>query len=530
MADTPETGPGPTEPWTVRVASEAGTRLIAELFALKVAGGDLIALEGDLGAGKSTFARYFIRALVGCDTAEVPSPTFTLVQRYETARFDVHHYDLYRLGGADELAELDFEDTAGDRVRLVEWPDRAAGLLPGDRFDIMIAEVADEAEARLVTVVGHGGAAERVARIAAMHAFITRHGPAPGRGGLRLAYLEGDASPRGYARVTFESGAASQILMDMPRMPDGPVVRDGKSYSEIAHLAEDAVPFIAIAGALGAEGVPTPEIFAFDASSGLAMIEDFGDLTFGAALEAGLSQDMLWQAAVDILIRLHGARPPAVIRDTRFGRLAHEMPRYDDAVLAAEVDLLAEWYWVHVTGRPMAAGERETFEALWRPLIGAVAWRADAPETHHWVLRDFHSPNLIWRADERGLHRVGVIDFQDAQIGHAAYDVVSLAQDARLDVPRRLHDVLTARYGAEVFRGDATRAEAFRRSAAILGAQRATKILGIFARLAKRDGKTSYLRHIPRILRYLDWNLAHEDLADLRGWFARRGILSKKGE
>ena len=144
----------------------------------------------------------------------------------------------------------------------------------------------------------------------------------------------------------------------------------------------------------------------------------------------------------------------------------------------------------------------------------------DNAATTSWVLRDFHSPNLLWRPQRDGPARVGVIDFQDAQIGHAAYDLMSLALDARLDVPRALHDALLDAYcagaGAQEPGFDAA---AFRRAAAILGAQRNAKILGIFARLSMRDGKHDYLRHIPRIRRYLAWCLAHPDLAELKDWY-----------
>ncbi len=348
----------------------------------------------------------------------------------------------------------------------------------------------------------------------------------------RVRHLQGDASARSYARVLFEgapgggpeagcAGAASALVMDMPRMGDGPIIRDGKTYSEIAHLAEDAGPFVAIAGALRAEGLAAPAIYAFEEAAGMALIEDFGDLTFGAALADGLAQDMLWHAALDVLIHLYDARPPETIAGAGVGGRGHVMPRYDADVMMAEVDLFCSWYWPMVTGETMVEDERGAFLELWREPIGEVAWRADAGERQHWVLRDFHSPNLLWRAEKSGLERVGLIDFQDAQIGHGGYDLMSLCEDARLDVAKALRDDLIARFCASVFDAGAPEgARAFRRGAAILGAQRNTKILGIFARLAMRDGKRRYLDHIPRIRRYLGWDLAHEDLGELRQWFA----------
>lgn len=505
-----------TDVWQILIPDEARTRLLAEVIATKLAAGVMVTLQGDLGAGKTTFSRYLIRALLGDDTAEVPSPTFTLLQTYETPRFAVRHFDLYRIGGADELDELAFDDAEGAALTLVEWPERAGDQLGACRLDVMISETGgDDDGARHIAIAATPEAEFRLARIRAAFEFCCARFDATALAGLRLSYLQGDASTRSYARVHAADGV--QILMDMPRLPDGPIIEDGKTYSEIAHLAEDAGPFVAIASALHAAGIAVPSIDAFDADRGLALIEDLGDLTFGAAIASGVSQSELWHAAVDVLLKLRRAPPPAEIA---VDGIRHTMPSYDARVMRAEVALFADWYWPHVTGRPIEPERRDEMVAAWSPLIDEVATAPDNAATTSWVLRDFHSPNLLWRPQRDGLARVGVIDFQDAQIGHAAYDLMSLALDARLDVPRPLHDALLDAYCA----GAAAQepgfdAPAFRRAAAILGAQRNAKILGIFARLSRRDGKHDYLRHIPRIRRYLGWCLAHPDLAALKAWY-----------
>ena len=133
-----------------------------------------------------------------------------------------------------------------------------------------------------------------------------------------------------------------------------------------------------------------------------------------------------------------------------------------------------------------------------------------------WVLRDYHSPNIIWNGGARGTDRVGLIDFQDAVIGPCAYDVASLAQDARVDVPFALEQQLVARYCTQRQELDES---AFREAYAIMAAQRATKVLGIFVRLSQRDGKHGYLTHLPRIQDYLSRSLAHPALADYKAWF-----------
>ena len=250
----------------------------------------------------------------------------------------------------------------------------------------------------------------------------------------------------------------------------------------------------------------------------LALIEDFGDRTFAAAMAGGVPQAALWHAAVDVLVRLRRSPPPAIV--TAQGGISYTMPFYDADVMHAEMALLGDWYWPHVTGQPIDDASRSDLAKLWSPLIEQVATRPDNPATRAWVLRDFHSPNLLWLPQRDGVARVGVIDFQDAQIGHAAYDLVSLSLDARLDVPRELHESLLDAYCEKVAAQEPGFDEAaLRRAAAIIGAQRNSKILGIFARLSMRDGKPDYLRHIPRIRRYLDWCLAHPDLADLKAWY-----------
>jgi aminoglycoside/choline kinase family phosphotransferase len=138
------------------------------------------------------------------------------------------------------------------------------------------------------------------------------------------------------------------------------------------------------------------------------------------------------------------------------------------------------------------------------------------------VLRDFHSPNLVLRAEGEGLQKLGILDFQDAVRGHPAYDLVSLLQDARLDLPADIEPELLAYYCDRATAQDAGFDEAaFVRAYRLLGAQRNTKILGIFARLARRDGKRAYVKHMPRVARYLASDLQHSALAELRSWYEK---------
>jgi aminoglycoside/choline kinase family phosphotransferase len=159
---------------------------------------------------------------------------------------------------------------------------------------------------------------------------------------------------------------------------------------------------------------------------------------------------------------------------------------------------------------------KSEFSTIWQSILAGIK-----PNRPVWTLRDYHSPNLLWLPERKGLRRVGIIDTQDCVMGHPAYDLVSMLQDARVDIEVQLADELLAYYcGLRVAAGPFDASE-FSRVFAILGAQRATKILGIFARLSKRDGKPIYLNHIPRVSRYLKRNLAHPDLSVLKNWHDR---------
>ncbi len=185
------------------------------------------------------------------------------------------------------------------------------------------------------------------------------------------------------------------------------------------------------------------------------------------------------------------------------------------------VELLTDWYLPWRRGAPVLDIERQAYLDLWSGLFE----RLRAVEKSL-VLRDYHSPNLIWRKDRSGLERLGLIDFQDALIGPSAYDVASLCQDARVNVEPDLADALITRYIAARRRADpGYDAEAFAEAYAIMAAQRAAKILGIFVRLHQRDGKSGYLRHLPRIEAYIAASLAHPALHPLRSWFAQVGIV-----
>ena len=491
--------------WTLDDVDLVRLDRLASRIAIVLKPGDLIALEGPLGAGKTTFARALI-ARLGAG-GEVPSPSFALVQSYETERFPIHHCDFYRVEPA-EIEELGIEDLLDGGVAILEWADRARDWLPQDRLDLTIDETAEPNMRRLV-LTGHGTWGARLTRLRELCDFLDETDYAE----AASEYLQGDASARGYARLKLGHRAA--ILMNSPKAADGPPIRDGKPYSQLVHLAEDVTPFVAVAGVLRERGLSAPAIYAFDLQRGIILLEDLGDTTFKRALDNGSPMHELYGAAVDVLLAIAG-RPRSELLPIE-AEAPYRLPHYDAGALLTEATLLIDWFWPALHGKPTPEAQRKDFIGLWLPLLEDAA---TADKTL--ILRDYHSPNLMWLKEREGLKKVGILDFQDALIGCAAYDLVSLLQDARLDVPEALEAELLARYcAARSAKEKQFSSDRFRALYATLGAQRNTKILGIFARLAKRDGKRGYLAHIPRVARYLARNLDHPALARLKVWYAR---------
>ncbi|RAI38175.1 tRNA (adenosine(37)-N6)-threonylcarbamoyltransferase complex ATPase subunit type 1 TsaE [Rhodoplanes elegans] len=499
--------PGST-PITLTLADEEATRRFAADLATTLDPGDVVMLSGDLGAGKTTLARALIRHLADDPELDVPSPTFTLVQSYEMARFTLMHADFYRLQSEDDLAELGLAEIPSDAVVLIEWPDRAPGLVAEDRLEIELRLRPDQGEdTRVAHVAGHGRLAGRVERILHLRRFLEKAGVAD----ARRERLAGDASARSYERVQLADRTI--LLMNAPRRPDGPPIRNGRSYSAIAHLSEDVKAFVAVADALRTLGFSAPEVYAADLAEGFVLVEELGDET-GVAGDPPAPIEERYRAAVDLLVALHGHMLlPAELPVTP--QLTYRLPDYDLDAFLIEIELLLDWYLPRLTAVPSTPA-RSAFLSFWRDALKPVLAQ---PST--WVLRDFHSPNLIWLPERSGIARVGVIDFQDAVMGPAAYDLASLLQDARVTVPEELEIELLGRYAkARRANEPAFDVGQFAQIYATVAAQRATKILGIFARLEKRDGKPQYLRHMPRVMTYLQRALAHPSLAPLKAWYS----------
>ena len=506
-----------------RLDGEAETARYAQDIAMAARAGWTIRLEGDLGAGKSTFARAFIRALARDPGLEVPSPTYTLVQRYEECAPPVLHADLYRLADPSEIVELGLDDPDDPAIRLIEWPIRAGeGAFPGA---LTLHLALHGTVARVATLSGPVAPMAAVASSLLARVLIDEAGFAV----ADRARLTGDASARRYETVT--GAGAPVILMDAPRQPDGPPVKDGKPYSQLVHLAESVDAFVAVSHALRERGFAAPRVLAGNLEAGQLLLEDMGR---GSVLDGtGAPVPERYAAAAATLAALHGHDWPttlpvgwdgdAALVATKTGRgtalwpddRQHALARYDSTVFLTEISLCPDWYLPYrkARGAHVEAFDREAFFATWAELLAPLD---GAPATL--VLRDFHSPNIIWREGEEGIGRVGIIDHQDALLGPPAYDVASLVHDARVTIEPTLQDTLLSTYLAA--RGSAVDPAAFRAALALMQLQRNTKILGIFARLDARDGKPQYLAHLPRIEAYVRQALAHPALAALRPFYA----------
>jgi N-acetylmuramate 1-kinase len=326
-------------------------------------------------------------------------------------------------------------------------------------------------------------------RTAAIAEFLAANGwPA-----ITPPVLAGDASFRRYYRLV--DGGRGAVLLDAPP-------------------PENLRSYIAVAEVLRGFGLSTPVIYAADCEQGLALIEDFRDSSYTRLLATGGAEETaLYTLAVDALVALHRAVAARGLPD---------LPLYDEARLLDEAVLLVDWYAPAALGRPLPDAVREDHLARWRLVLPLAA--LPSPTV---VLRDYHVDNLMLLDGRDGVRACGLLDFQDAMIGPASYDLASLLEDARRDVPPALRAAMIERYLAAFPQFDRAR---FARSTTILAAQRNAKIIGLFVRLWQRDGKPAYLKHLPRVWRALEDDLRREPvLAPIAEWLDRHVPLGLRG-
>jgi hypothetical protein len=471
-ADAPPPFPSLPEGLDLSLPDAAATDRLAAALARLLRPGDTVLLSGPVGAGKTHLARALIRARLGA-AVEVPSPTFTLVQTYPDPAGEIWHADLYRLGSTDELAELGLDEAMDRDLCLVEWPERLGSLAPAGALRIALAPAGEGRQARL-----QGGRPGLLAALAAAlpadrartaAAFLD----AAGWGAAERQPLAGDASARRYERL--RQAGAQAVLMDAP-----------------PGQADDTRAFARIARHLAALGLSPPALLAEDHAQGFLLLEDLGDALFSRVLaDRPEAEAALYAEAAGVLA--------AVQR----GGLAVDLPCLSAAEWAAAAGLAWSVY------APAAGGPDGPAEAAGAALAEALDRHGGGPRVL--ILRDYHAENLLWLPGRAGLARVGLLDFQLAQGGHPVYDLVSLVQDARRDVGPAAAAAAVRRFGADT----GHEAGAIGAAMAVWGAQRALRILGVFARLAVDQGKPRYLPLMPRVWGHLEAALRHPALAAL---------------
>ncbi len=309
--------------------------------------------------------------------------------------------------------------------------------------------------------------------------FIARSGWADSHESL----LAGDASFRKYFRLQRPKGTA--VVMDSPAVhePVEPFVRVGRHLLEL--------------------GLSAPEIFAEDLGNGFLLLEDLGDDTFARVIEAGGDEAALYERATDVLVVLYQAAGHGVLPG---------LGAYLGETLIDAAALLPEWYLPEASGKPVPPEEIASYRAAWQACLAHLPAGDDTL-----LLRDYHKDNLLWLPERPGAKACGLLDFQDAQRGHPSYDLVSLIEDARRDVSPAAQARCLERYVGAT----GLDAKDFQTGFALMAAQRHARIIGLFVRLWRRDGKPAYLPHLPRVWRMFERALRHEALEPLRIWVDR---------
>ncbi len=457
------------------------TEQLAKDIAPFLLAGDVIALTGYLGAGKSHFARALIIAL-GCKQKHLPSPTFNLLQVYDDTRMPVAHADFYRLQSPEEADDLALEGFLEHGLTIIEWPENAEHIIPSNALWINIV---DEGEGRKFVLKADSSWEKKFGLFAPelrrksseknRLAYLAEH---TGRNSHVLTPVSADASFRSYWRFSGED--KQTILMDAP-----PPIEDIACFAEIDKYLEGI-------------GIHAPHIHQLDTKKGYALIEDMGNTTFYTAIKEGADTLTLYQKAVDVLA--HVARSPR----------AH-VPVYDINMYKDEASVFSDWYMPTANGHATHTAERRQYReimASFYDIIKAV------PTTT--MFKDYHCQNLMLLSPVKDVKShadivqniadVGVLDFQDARVGPATYDLASLLYDVRFDVPSDIHDILIKRFVDSL--DGAVTMQAFMDSYRLFAIQNLLRIAGVFTRLAYRDGKTNYLDYMPRLWGHLDKLLA----------------------
>ena len=337
-----------------------------------------------------------------------------------------------------------------------------------------------------------------------------------GWGDAKRIDMGGDASVRSYIRLIKPDGQKAIVMnapLDDESIVCSPTMTDAEritaGYNAHRRTAASRVDaFVCIGAFLHKNGFSVPEIYDFDVQHGLALLSDLGEGQYWSLLQsAGQPEEQMYEAATDVLVKLAAVRPPEVLE---YKNTSWPLLTYDALAMDCEAAMFIDWYAVHHGGLTVDDSVRAAYVKAWHSMY--VHLQTSQPVL---VIRDYHSPNIMWIPERSGQARAGVVDFQDGVLGHAAYDVQFLFNDARRDVSPALVDKMLERYLKATGVDRATFMNAYH----VFKALNNARICGIFCRLNYRDGKTGYMKHLPRVQRYLMEALQHSSCTPLADWF-----------
>ncbi|MEK9794560.1 MAG: tRNA (adenosine(37)-N6)-threonylcarbamoyltransferase complex ATPase subunit type 1 TsaE [Hyphomicrobiales bacterium] len=464
---------------------DAFVKYIAPIFEK----GDLLALNGEIGSGKTTLTKHLINYLTATRIDEINSPTFNLCQTYSKEDLIISHYDFYRLDYLQEIEELDINDSIKNNFTIIEWANKFSSILPKDHIEIQISNKSHQREYKILF---HGEYAKKIAAHKNRLSFLSNSN----FNIKKITNMKGDASKRKYYRVN--DGKENFVLMDASE----------DSIKETT-TSKTITDFIVFGQYLENIGLRVPKIYEFDIQKHLILEEDLGLTTYDELYSKLSFQDLINPAIESLLILVHSNYKNINDLDGR----AFEPQNFDEKVFINESKIFIDYYWPYV--KNSICPEEEKYEFL--SIIEKIY--SDLSTDKTLVLRDYHSPNLHYLQNEKGHRKCALIDFQDALLGHPLYDLVSLAQDARFtiseDQERYIVDTFEDKF---LFNDFQLSKSSFNEQYKILAIQRSLKILGIFARLYLLEGKNNYIIHMPRVVDYIRRSMDCSLLHNLTHW------------
>ena len=465
-------------------------KLAKELTPLLNEGG-VMTLNGQIGAGKTALAKLVIHDLTQVPLEDIISPTFNLYHTYNKDNLEITHYDLYRIESEIELLEIDLNEAFTDKICIIEWADRFKDLLPKDRIEVTITCLKNE---RLYKINPLGKFKDVVKNWAKIENFLSDLDI----NFTELQRLRGDASKRKYYRV--KNLDNTMILMDATQESDM------KSKTGPTDGIND---FIKIQEYLDSIDVRVPKLIARNKHDNIILEEDLGEYSYTDMLTKENYVE-LYNPAIKTLIHISNINHP---KNISTNSNPHYLREFDLDTYLNEAEIFIDYYWPFIHGKQCNADKKKEFRDI---MVGVYS---NLTNDKTLMLRDFHSPNLLFLENENGYRKCAVIDFQDALFGHPLYDLVSLTNDARITIDEYQEKYLIELYKKDFpFNNFQFDSLSFMQQYHILGVQRSIKILGIFARLAILEANQNYLVHMPRIICYFKRIMQSGSIQALACW------------